>query len=162
MGEIAGRTHPCYSTCCTFWVLQSHKLLFLGCGNFCVKELSSRKLQLYFYHSYGPTANQLLPGAGRILKAIWDRSESPCAWTPRAGLPATTCVAPSCRPRSCHLGPSRPAKRSANDSWSRTWTVVATSREGRPTKRTTAQGRTGRHRRRRVAVPLLPTTPAQQ
>jgi len=27
-----------------------------------------------FPHSYGPTANQLLPGAGRMFKAIWDRS----------------------------------------------------------------------------------------
>jgi len=30
---------------------------------------------VYSHHSYGTTANQLLPGAGRMFKAIWDRSE---------------------------------------------------------------------------------------
>ena len=44
---------------------------------FWLSVLSSRKLQPFFRHSYGPTANQLLPaaGAGRTFKAIRDRSE---------------------------------------------------------------------------------------
>ena len=38
-------------------------------------ELYTRKLQSYLHHSYCATVNQLLPGAGRMFKAFWDRSE---------------------------------------------------------------------------------------
>ena len=41
-------------------------------------ELYSKKLQSYSQHSYGPTVNQLLPGAGRMFKALWDPSDESC------------------------------------------------------------------------------------
>ena len=45
-----------------------------------LRKLYSRKLQSYSHHSYGPTVNQLGPGAGRMFKAFWDRSVSCHTW----------------------------------------------------------------------------------
>jgi len=84
MGELAGRTartkrrqnimHVLSASISQAFVLKlREKQVKLG-------TLCSRKLYLYSYHSYGPTVNQLLPGAGRMFKALWDRSVQMKSW----------------------------------------------------------------------------------